>query len=98
MMTWVVLAFTMEILSTVSSIDRVLQWGGDNWLLFPLLDEVLICAFWNAFRGCCSCPVEKESQVQGPQGHYHTWMPGNIAPWVGTCLDALCHWAGSIVK
>lgn len=47
MMTWVVLAFTMEILSTVTSIDRVLQWGGDNWLLLPLLDEVLICAFWN---------------------------------------------------
>lgn len=86
MMTWVVLAFTMEILSTVCSIDRVLQWGGDNWLLLPLLDEVLIC------------PVEKESRVQGPQGHHHTWMPGNIAPRVGTCLDALCHWAGNIVK
>lgn len=36
--------------------------------------------------------------MQGPQGHHQTWMPGNIAPWVGTCLDALSHWASEMMS
>lgn len=100
MTTWVVLAFTMEILSTVSRYWQSLSVG--RWRLASPSS-----AWWSAdmcileslaSRGCCSRPVEEESRVQGPQGHHQTWMPGNIAPWVGTCLDALSHWIRHIVK